>query len=73
MRGTTYSERYREVIGGGYIGLDAVDRLAYLIYKNGETERAESVYDALEEYEAMTGRFIDPTFEQFNAIVAALM
>lgn len=71
-RGTTYSDRYREVIGGGYIGLEAVDRLAYLIYKNGTAEKAESVYNALEEYESMTGKFIDPTAEQFNMIVAAL-
>jgi len=69
---TSYKDRFDEVImSGKYEGRMAkVEALAQLIYINDPTQKGEDcVWQALEEYEDMTGSWFDPTEEEFEKLL----
>lgn len=66
-----YKARYQEVIASGkYIGtMNKIKALAQLNYNNNKSEgKIEAIALALEDYECMTGIYIDPTREQYDDI-----
>lgn len=66
-----YKARYQEVIASGkYIGqMNKIKALAQLNYNNNKSEgKIEAVALALEDFECMTGIYIDPTREQYDDI-----
>lgn len=67
-----YKARYQEVISSGkYIGtMNKIKALAQLNYNNNNKSegKIEAIALALEDYECMTGIYIDPTKEQYNDI-----
>lgn len=70
-----FSQVYEQVIESGrYIGeLEKVSAIAHLIYAKGRRrDKMECVWQALEWYEAMTGRLFDPTKEQLDDIVLSI-
>lgn len=69
---TTYKDRFDEVImSGKYEGRMAkIEALAQFIYNNDPTQKADDcVWQALEEYELMTGNWFDPTHEEFEKLL----
>lgn len=67
---------FEEVImSGEYPSRDKkLSRLAQAVYAKDKTQSKEDcVWQALELYEDMTGAFIDPTQEQFDALAAAII
>lgn len=72
----THREMFDEVVmSGKYPGaLAKIERLAQLIYANDCTmSKKDCAAWALEKYEEMTGRFFDPTQEQFDDIVDSII
>jgi len=72
---TTYSERYDNLIRSGNTlkPIDWIKKLSQLIFNNDKTQnKTDCVWQALEEYEAMTGYYIDPTQDQFDNIVDSI-
>lgn len=73
----TYRDLYDEVImSGKYRSTpEKIKALAQRIYHSGfdgvET-KSEAVWDALEQYEDMTGHFFDPTQDQFDSFEASI-
>lgn len=71
----TYREMFDDVVmSGAYPGsMNKVKRLAQLIYANDRSQnKAGCVWEALERYEDMTGRYMDPTEEQFDEILYSI-
>jgi len=66
-----YKARYQEVISSGkYIGtMNKIKALAQLNYNNNKSEgKIEAIALAIEDFECMTGNYIDPTREQYDDI-----
>lgn len=73
---TTYSQRYAKVITNGttFSRQKTLEHLAQLIYNNDRTQsKADCVWQALEEFELMTGIFVDPGLDVFEEIKAAII
>ena len=67
----TYREMYDNVVMSGKYpsGMAKVKQLAQLIYANDRTaDKEDCVVAALEHYENMTGRYLDPTHEEWESI-----
>ena len=70
----TYREKYDEVITSGkHKGQKAkLEALAKINFSESLT-REEAVWQALEDYENMTGIYIDPTQDDFDDLVASII
>lgn len=78
----TYRDMYEEVVASGkYQGrTNKLKKLAQLMYKNNpdnsyeseEKKKQDSVWQALEGYEDMTGYYFDPTQDEFDEILSAV-
>lgn len=74
----TYREMYDDVMESGKYNshLQKIKRLAQLIFANHRADplykKSDAVWEALEKYEDMSGCYFDPTFAQFDDIVASI-
>lgn len=72
----TYRDMFEDVVQSGkYTGaVEKVKRLTQLIFANDRTQnKADCAWEALEQYESMTGRYFDPTQDQFDDIVFSIV
>ncbi len=72
---TTFKERYDKVFGSGVAGwLNQVKCLAQLIYANDRSRDKEGcVVQAMEEHEAMTGCYHDPSRAEYEDMIASII
>lgn len=75
---TTYRDRYNLVICSNALKCastkEQVERLAQLIYGNDQCrDKEDCLVQALEEHEAMTGEFWDPTREEYDDVLASII
>jgi hypothetical protein len=71
-----YSERYEKVIASGeYHGRkEKIIALAKIHYSEDRTQKkSDCIWQALEDYEDMTGNFYDPTHEEFEDIEISIL
>lgn len=74
----TYKDLYENVIESGkYLTrMERIKALAQLIFTtrfDAVESKEDAVWAALERYEDMTGRFYDPTQEEFDDIVSSII
>lgn len=75
---TTYKDRYVQVFESGRTrnesSSEKIKLLAQLIYANDRAQDKEDcLVQALEEFELMTGRFRDPTLNEWSDMLAAII
>lgn len=71
-----YKARYQEVVASGkYTGqMNKIKALAQLNYNNNKSEgKTEAIALALEDFECMTGIYIDPTTDQYEDIEQSIL
>ena len=73
----SYGEIYKEVLeSGNYSGTtNKIKRIAQILYANNKHThgKEECAMWALEMYEEMTGRYIDPTVDELEDITNSIM
>lgn len=74
----TYRDRFFEVFQSekhrGESAKERVESLAQLIFANDRTQDKEDcLVQALEEYELMTGRYLDPTHKEWDDMLQSII